>query len=82
MIDDPARAERLEPAETFAQVGRLGDEVKVVLQDDIAIQAQALVRLLIAPAVEQNLRAGRVNNGNHSGTVQVRKCGLSGSVTR
>ena len=55
VVDDPSRRVRLEVADLLRQVLGRGDEVDVVLEDDVTQERQAVLILEELPGVEQDL---------------------------
>ena len=59
VVDDPSRRVRLEIADFLRQVIGGGDEVDVVLEDDISEEHQAVLILEKLPGIEHDLNGLR-----------------------
>ncbi len=81
VIDDTSGRVGLEVADLLCKVSRTGDEVDVVLQDDIAVEHNSVLVLEEFPGIEQDLNRLRLSEDrqpahNRAGE-KVRKTGLS-----
>ncbi len=81
MIDDPAGGIGFEAGHVFVQLRGLGDEVRMIFQDHVAVKFQTDALALILPTVQDDWPgSGRVKTASHSTTVQVMTCALLASV--
>ncbi|MNP52939.1 hypothetical protein D3C76_1473650 [compost metagenome] len=71
VVDDLSRGIGFELAQGLAQVRCLGNEVQVIFEDHITKQLQAVVGLLVTPAVQQvvdDIGADEQREPFHEGT--------------
>jgi len=62
-VDNTAGGERFEIADLLGQVGGTGDQMEVILQDDIAVERDSLLCLKKSPGIEQDVH--RFSSSEH-----------------